>query len=83
MVKIVFYKISYLVRTIKIYLTIPATSTSSERLFSDAGNLLTTKRTRILPELFKRMIFFEKKILSLNQSTRHFKYVIIFFLFYN
>jgi hypothetical protein len=46
----------------KIYLAIPATSTSSERLFSDAGNLLTNKRTRMLPELFKRMIFLKKNI---------------------
>ncbi len=46
----------------KIYLAIPATSTPSERLFSDAGNLLTTKRMRILPELFKRMIFLKKNI---------------------
>jgi len=46
----------------KIYLAIPATSTPSERLFSDAGNLLTSKRTHMLPELFKRMIFLKKNI---------------------
>jgi hypothetical protein len=46
----------------RIYLAMPATSTPSERLFSEAGNLLTTKRTRILPELFKRMIFLKKNI---------------------
>jgi hAT family C-terminal dimerisation region len=46
----------------KIYLAVPATSTPSERLFSDAGNLLTSKRTRMLPELFKRMIFLKKNI---------------------
>lgn len=46
----------------KIYLAVPATSTPSERLFSDAGNLLTNKRTRLLPELFKRMIFLKKNI---------------------
>lgn len=46
----------------RIYLAMSATSTPSERLFSEAGNLLTTKRTRILPELFKRMIFLKKNI---------------------
>jgi hypothetical protein len=46
----------------RVYLAIPATSTPSERLFSEAGNLMTTKRTRILPELFKRMIFLKKNI---------------------
>lgn len=50
----------------KIYLGIPATSTPSERLFSDAGNLLTNKRTRILPELFKRMIFLKRNINNLG-----------------
>lgn len=50
----------------RIYLAIPATSTSSERLFSDAGNLLTNKRTRILPELFKRMIFLKRNINNLK-----------------
>ncbi|CAG8523048.1 9096_t:CDS:2 [Racocetra persica] len=38
------------------------TSTPSERLFSDAGNLMTSKRTRISPELFKRMLFLKRNI---------------------
>jgi len=37
----------------KKYLSVYACSTASERLFSDAGNLLTEKRTRISPDLFK------------------------------
>jgi hypothetical protein len=44
----------------RIFLAIPATSTSSERLFSDAGNLLTSKRSNIDSELFKRMIFLKR-----------------------
>ena len=34
-----------------------AASTPSEWLFSDAGNLLSVKRTRIKPELFSHVMF--------------------------
>jgi hypothetical protein len=44
----------------RIYLAAPATSTLSERLFSDAGNLLSAKRNRLDPELFKYMIFLKR-----------------------
>ncbi|CAI2191039.1 7680_t:CDS:1, partial [Funneliformis geosporum] len=35
------------------YLSVSTTSTPSERLFSDCGNLMGPKRTRISPEFFK------------------------------
>ncbi|CAG8518112.1 11697_t:CDS:2, partial [Racocetra fulgida] len=47
-------------RLAKKYLAVFASSTASERLFSNAGNLITAKRTRISPKLFKRLIFFKK-----------------------
>lgn len=53
-------KYPVLAKMVRIFLAIPATSTSSERLFSDAGNLLTSKRTRIDSELFKRMMFLKR-----------------------
>jgi hypothetical protein len=44
----------------KKYLAVYACSTSNERLFSDAGNLLTAKRTRMSPKLLKRIIFLKR-----------------------
>ena len=42
------------------YLSISATSTPSERLFSDAGNIINNKRTRLDSEFFKKIIFLKK-----------------------
>jgi len=47
-------------RLAKKYLAVSACSTSSERLFSDAGNMLTSKRTRMSPKLFQKMLFLKK-----------------------
>jgi hypothetical protein len=44
----------------KIYLCIPATSTPSERLFSDAGNIMTVKRTQLSPSTFEHLLFLKK-----------------------
>ena len=61
-------KIKYpiLSKIARIYLVVPATSTPSERLFSDAGNLLSAKRSRMDAELFKRMMFLKKNALKIN-----------------
>jgi len=53
-------KYPILARLARIYLAVPATSTPFKRLFSDAGNLLTSKRTRMDPELFKRIMFLKR-----------------------
>ena len=39
------------------YLAIPATSDTSERCFSTAGNIVTRKRTRLLPENVDTLVF--------------------------
>ncbi|CAB4493022.1 unnamed protein product [Rhizophagus irregularis] len=41
----------------KKYLAILATSAASERLFSDAGNVMTVKRTNLSPTTFEHLIF--------------------------
>ena len=59
-------KFPILSRIAKRYLAVYSCSTSSERLFSDAGNLLTAKRTRMNPKLFKKILFLKKNSIHLE-----------------
>lgn len=50
------------------YLCIPATSVPCERLFSDAGNLITSKRTRLGSKIIGKMLFLKRNDEYLNMS---------------
>jgi len=59
-------KYPILAKMARINLAIPATSTSSERLFSDAGNLLSAKRARINSELFQHIMFLKRNAINVS-----------------
>ncbi|CAG8823776.1 22005_t:CDS:2, partial [Cetraspora pellucida] len=47
-------------KTFQEYLAIPETSVSSEHLFSDAGNVITDKRNRLLPNTVHDLLFLKE-----------------------
>lgn len=59
-------KYPILAKMARIYLAVPATSTSSERLFSDAGNLLSAKRSKMNSELFQHIMFLKRNAIKVG-----------------
>jgi len=53
-------RFSVLSKLARKYLAIPATSTPSERLFSEAGNVMTIKRTQLAPNTLENLVFCKK-----------------------
>ena len=49
-------------RLAKVFLSIPATSVPSERVFSTAGDIVTAERAQLLPENVDRLVFLKKNL---------------------
>ena len=64
--KIRFQNFPQLAKFARKYLAIPATSVSSERLFSDAGNLISVKRTNLDTKLVGQMLFLKRNIKTMQ-----------------
>jgi hypothetical protein len=56
-----------LARIAKRILTIPATNTSIERLFSDSGNIITDRRTRLDTDKINSLLFIKKNMRILKE----------------
>ena len=54
------HKNSKLARLANKYLCIPASSVSSERIFSLAGNIINKKRCRLSPDMVDMLVFLNK-----------------------
>ena len=53
----------------KAYLTVPATSVPSERVFSTAGDIVNAQRSQLLPENVDMLVFLQKKVSNKKKSS--------------
>ena len=52
-----------LAQLVRMVWSLPATSVCSEQVFSAAGNVLTKKRARLLPENVDKLVFLHQNIM--------------------
>ena len=57
-------------KTAKYYLCIPATSTTSERSFSIANDIITKKRNRLKPETVEKLAFLKNNFSYIPEYTQ-------------
>ena len=62
-------KFPFLINTVKTIFCIPATSVPSERAFSTAGNIVTKKRNRLVPQKVEMFSFFKQNFKYIPKNT--------------
>lgn len=55
-----------LYRQVEVYFSAPPASVSSERVFSEAGNVYNNKRNKLTPEIAEKLIFLHDNLKRLN-----------------
>ena len=63
-------KFPTLARLARRYLSIPASSVYSERLFSEFGNVYDRRRSRLKPDTAKRIVFLHHNLPRFNNAGR-------------
>ena len=81
------FRFPRLSRMAKLYMSVPATSVPSERVFSTAGDILTASRATLSPQHVDQLIFLKKKfdwkgelIWIIRKTCGKASYVFLFYL---
>lgn len=59
---LIYFRYPYFGRVVRCYLCIPATETASERVFWSAGNIVSKKRQKLIPDHVEELVFLHQNL---------------------